>query len=491
MPSITPSCSDWLRNSGYTVSLLSHFNRNNMKKIILTLFAACLVGGAFAQFGPTTQETNFPPNTKPASTNLVGVQWPRVDADRKVYFRISAPQAQSVVVTLGNLPLTKGEDGFWTGVTTPQDPGFHYYNIKVDGVEVADPSSEMFYGSSKLMAGIEVPEAGVDFYDIKDVPHGEVRSVWYLAKSTGEYRHAYIYTPAEYEKNTTKRYPVLYLQHGMGEDRRAWSNQGRANFIMDNLIAEGKAVPFIIVMEDGGIANGIGGGMGGGRRPAGPPAGAPALSDRVVATGAPAQAGQPRPQGQAQAAPQGAPQGMGAPQGARPAGAPQGAGQGQRPAGGGMGGMMGGMGGMSFGDIAGVMISDLIPMVDANYRTLTNRENRAIAGLSLGGTQTYSISQANMDKFASIGVFSAPFGFPGVESGYNGLLAKPAEFNKQIKVFFISMGSKEGAGSGRTPHEQLDQAGIKNVYYEAPGTAHEFQTWRKSLYNYAQLLFKK
>lgn len=446
-----------------------------MKKILFSLLLVGLVSGAFAQ------NADFPANTKPASTNLVGVQYPRVDAERQVYFRINAPQAQSVVVTLGNLALTKGEDGYWTGVTKPQDPGFHYYNIRVDGVEVADPSSEMFYGSSKLMAGIEVPEAGVDFYDTKNVPHGEVRSVWYFAKSTGEHRHAYIYTPPGYDKDVNKKYPVLYLQHGMGEDRRAWSNQGRANFIMDNLIAEGKSVPFIIVMEDGGIANGMGGGMGmgGGRRPAG--AGAPA--------GAPAQAAQPRPQGQAQAAPQGAPQGAG--QGQRPAGAPQGAGQGQRPAGGGMGGMMGGMGGMSFGDIAGVMISDLIPMVDANYRTLTDRENRAIAGLSLGGSQTYSISQANLDKFASIGIFSAPFGFPGVETGYNGLLAKPAEFNKQVKVFFVSMGSKEGASSGRSIHEQLDQAGIKNVYYEAPGTAHEFQTWRKSLHGFAQLLFKK
>jgi enterochelin esterase-like enzyme len=424
-----------------------------MNRICMALLIIAISSVGFAQ------TTEFPANTKPASTNLVGVQYPRVDAERQVYFRINAPQAQSVVVTLGNLALTKGADGFWTGVTKPQDPGFHYYNIKVDGVEVADPSSEMFYGSSKLMAGIEVPEAGVDFYDMKNVPHGEVSSVWYFAKSTGEHRHAYIYTPPGYDKNKKKKYPVLYLQHGMGEDRRAWSNQGRANFIMDNLIAEGKAVPFIIVMEDGGIANGIGGGMGGGRRPAG--AGAPTV--------APAQAAQPRPQGQPQAAPAGAPQGA-------------------RPAGGGMGGAMGGM---SFGDIAGVMISDLIPMVDANYRTLTNRENRAIAGLSLGGSQTYSISQANLDKFANIGIFSAPFGFPGVETGYNGLLAKPAEFNKQVKVFFVSMGSKEGASSGRAIHEQLDKAGIKNVYYEAPGTAHEFQTWRKSLYGFAQLLFQK
>lgn len=461
-----------------------------MKKILFTLFSLGLFSGAFAQ------NADYPANTKPASTNLVGVQWPRVDADRKVYFRINAPQAQSVTVSLGNLALTKGEDGFWTGVTSVQDPGFHYYSLKINGVEVADPNSETFYGSSKLMSGIEVPEAGVDFYDIKDVPHGEVRSVWYMAKSTGQFRHAYIYTPPGYDKDVTKKYPVLYLQHGMGEDRRAWSNQGRTNFIMDNLIAEGKAVPFIIVMEDGGIANGVpmGGGMGGGRRPAGAaPAGAPGQTP----AGAPAQAGQPRPQGAPGQAPAGAPAqaGQPRPQGqaqAAPAGAPQGAPGAGRPAGGGMGGgMMGGMANMTFGDIADVMIKDLIPMVDANYRTLTDRENRAIAGLSLGGTQTYSISQANLDKFAHIGIFSAPFGFPGVESGYNGLLAKPAEFSKQVKTFFVSMGSKEGASSGRSIHEQLDQAGIKNVYYEAPGTAHEFQTWRKSLYNFAQLLFKK
>ena len=136
------------------------------------------------------------------------------------------------------------------------------------------------------------------------------------------------------------------------------------------------------------------------------------------------------------------------------------------------------------------IITDIIPAIDEHFRTIPNRENRAIAGLSLGGTQTYQISQANLDKFANIGVFSAPFGFPGVETGYNGLLAKPDEFNKQVKVFFISMGSKEGPNTGRTIHETLDKAGIHNVYFEAPGTAHEFQTWRKSLYHFAQLLFQ-
>jgi len=409
-----------------------------MKKILLAML------GMTISIASYSQSADFPADTKPASTNIVGQEYPRIDSQRRVYFHFLAPGAQSVSVGLGNTALTKGEDGFWTGVTKPEDPGFHYYTLKIDGVDVADPSSESFFGAGKMMSGIEIPEDGVNFYDIKNVPHGNVNSFWYFAKSTNEYRHAYIYTPPGYDKNTTQRYPVLYLQHGMGEDRRAWSNQGRANFILDNLIAEGKAKPMIIVMEDGGIAAGMGGAP---RRPAGQrPPQAPA-------------AGQ---------APGAAPQGQ----------APRGA--------------MGAPGGMaSFWDGFGkVIVNDLIPTIDASYRTLSDREHRAIAGLSLGGTQTYGISQANLDKFSHIGIFSAPFGFPGVETGYNGLLKKPAEFAKLVKVFYVSMGSKEGANSGRAIHEALDQAGVKNVYYEAPGTAHEFQTWRKSLYGYAQLLFQ-
>lgn len=394
------------------------------------------------------QSSDLPTDSKPASTNNVGAEYPRIDAQRRVIFKIKAGNdAQTISVSLGNVSLTKDGNGFWTGVTPPQDPGFHYYTLKINGTDVADPASESFFGMNRVVSGIEIPEEGVDFYDIKNVSHGEVRSIWYYAASTGEHRHAYVYVPAEYDKNPTKRYPVLYLQHGMGEDRRAWSNQGRANFILDNLIAEGKAKPMIIVMEDGGIAAGMGGGA---RRPAAAPA-----------QGATNQAPAQRPQAQ------------------------QGPAQAPRSTTGAPGGMA------SFWDGFGnAIIKDLIPTIDANYRTLTTRENRAIAGLSLGGTQTYGISQANLDKFANIGVFSAPFGFPGVETGYNGLLAKPAEFNKQVKVFFISMGSKEGANSGRAIHESLDKAGVKNVYYEAPGTAHEFQTWRKSLYGFAQLLFQ-
>lgn len=397
------------------------------KRIFLIAFIAFLSWGiCFAQ------TNDFPAGTKPASTNILGADYPRIDSLSRVHFRLRAPEATSVSVSLGNIALTKGEDGFWTGITQPQDPGFHYYTLKINSVDVADPSSETFFGASRVMSGIEIPEKGVDFYDVKNVPHGEVRSFHYWSKSFGETRHAYIYTPPGYDKDTKSRYPVLYLQHGMGEDRRAWPNQGRTNFILDNLIAEGKAKPMIVVMEDGGIARGFG----------------TPIRDK---------SGKILPQ-------------------------PQGRGPGRR----------GGPGqGPNFWDeFTETMITDIIPAIDEHFRTLTDRENRAIAGLSLGGTQTYQISQANLDKFANIGVFSAPFGFPGIETGYKGLLAKPDEFNKQVKVFFISMGSKEGPNTGRTIHETLDKAGINNVYYEAPGTAHEFQTWRKSLHLFTQLLFQ-
>ena len=398
-----------------------------MKNLFL-VFLLCVISSV-----GHTQTNDFPAGTKPASTNILGAEYPRVDSLGQVYFCIQAPEATSISVSLGNVPLTKGDDGVWTGVTPPQDPGFHYYTLKINGVDVADPFSETFFGASRIMSGMEIPEAGVDFYDIKNVPHGQVRSVYYWSKSFNEPRHAYVYTPPGYDKDVNKKYPVLYLQHGMGEDRRAWPNQGRTNFILDNLIAQGKAKPMIIVMEDGGIA-------------------------RAFNTPIRDKSGKilPKPERQ----------GPGRP------GAP-------------------GQGPNFWDEFTETIITDLIPTIDKQFRTLSDRENRAIAGLSLGGTQTYQISQANLDKFASIGVFSAPFGFPGVETGYNGLLAKPDEFNKQVKLFYVSMGSKEGPRSGRAIHEALDNAGINNVYYEAPGTAHEFQTWRKSLYGFAQLLFQK
>jgi enterochelin esterase-like enzyme len=377
------------------------------------ILIACVLIMPFFAHGQTTQPGD---DFKPCSTNIVGQQYPQVNSQRLVRFHIKAPQAQSIRVF--KTDLVKGDDGYFTGTTAPLDPGFHYYQLTIDGTDVADPSSESFFGAGNDHSGIEIPEAGVDFYDNKQVPHGQIRSVWYKAQSNGDNRQAYVYTPPGYDKDPPQRYPVLYLQHGAWEDRRAWAHQGRANFILDNLITEGKAKPMIIVMEDGGIA---------------------AIS---------------RP------APSSRPTGSGGPRLNMP--------------------------------FVSQIVNDVIPMADSTFRTIPDREHRAMAGLSLGGTQTYQITQANLDKFAYIGVFSAPFGFPGMQTGYNGLLQKPEEFDRQVNVLFISMGSKENPGSGRTPAEQLKAAGIQHVvYYEAPGTAHEFQTWRKSLHEFAPLLFQK
>jgi enterochelin esterase-like enzyme len=450
-----------------------------MKQVLFILLTAILVSGiSVAQ----TDQSAIKDDWKPSSLNQLGQQYPQVNSQGYARFRINAPGAQSVTVGLGRTQLTKGDDGSWTGTSAqPLDPGFHYYTITIDGASVTDPGTNTFYGSSRLQSGIEVPAEDEDFYAEKNVPHGDIRSKYYYTES-GKQRHAFIYTPPGYDKDTTTRYPVLYLQHGMGEDRTAWSIQGRAGFILDNLIAEGKAKPMIIVMEDGGIAGGMGGGMGGGNRgrgtgaPRGTRAGAANIDLNTVQN--------PRTGVFAQVDPA------------------AGAGQGQRRGmmggdaarGGGRGGMGGGMMGGGAGGLGGSfvqeIITEVIPMVDKDYRTIADREHRAMSGLSLGGTQTYQITQANLDKFANIGIFSAPFGFPGVETGYNGLLAKPDEFAKQVKVFFVSMGSKEGASTGRSIDEQLTAAGVKHVYYESPGTAHEFLTWRRSLNRFTQLIFK-
>lgn len=459
--------------------------------LVIVIFACGVCFSQPAQPAAVQQTTAQPAiadDWKPSSLNQLGQQYPQVNSQGYARYRINAPGAQSVSV--GRLNLTKGEDGAWVGTSAqPLDPGFHYYTITIDGASVLDPGTNTFYGSSRLQSGIEIPVEDQDFYAEKNVPHGDIRSKYYYTES-GKQRHAYIYTPPDYDKNPTKRYPVLYLQHGMGEDRTAWSTQGRAGFILDNLLAEGKAKPMIIVMEDGGIAGGMMGGMGGGNRGrgAGAPRGAGAtninlssIQTSVFAQVDPA-AGAERGQGR----------GMGGGMmGGRGGGMPGGMGAGMMGGGAGRGGMMGGgmMGGMT-GSFVQEIITEVIPMVDKDYRTIADREHRAMAGLSLGGTQTYDITQNNLDKFSYIGIFSAPFGFPGVATGYNGLLAKPDEFAKQIKVMFVSMGSKEGASSGRGIHEQLDQAGVKNVYYESPGTAHEFLTWRRSLNRFAQLIFQ-
>jgi enterochelin esterase family protein len=408
-------------------------------KWTLTILLPILWGSA--SFAQTSQPSA---DSKPATSNAPGQDYPRIDSDLRASFRVRAPNAQKVQVSVGKTyDMSKGEDGTWTVTTNPLVPGFHYYSLVIDGVSVADPASESYFGVSKMSSGIEVPEKGVDFYDAKDVPHGQVRAHYYYSKSTKLTRRAYVYTPPDYDTNPTARYPVLYLQHGAGEDERGWSTQGRMNFILDNLIAEGKARPMIVVMDNGGIGGVFGGARGGRGRGAATQARGPAT----------------QPGGQA---PSGAPT-------ARSGGPMMGA------------------------AFAQIMINEIIPTIDANFRTLSDRDHRAMAGLSMGGMQTFQITLANLDKFAYIGGFSSAGGqFPDLKTAYNGAMADPDEFNKKVKVLWISTGTAEGGmyEGNKAFHAQLEKGGIKHVYYESPGTAHEWQTWRRSLNGFAPLLFQ-
>lgn len=419
-----------------------------MKTRTAVISCLAVLAGSLCLAQPT--QTND--DSKPATSNVAGQQYPRIDSELRATFRIQAPGAQKVQISVGGTyDLTNEGNGTWMGTTKPLVPGFHYYSLVIDGVSVADPASETFFGVSRQYSGLEVPSKGEDFYDAKDVPHGEVRAHPYYSKTESRVKVCYVYTPPDYDKNPGARYPVLYLQHGMGEDQRGWSLQGREGYILDNLIAAGKAKPMIIVNEDGEIARGMGG-RGGGRGGFG--------GGRVGGANAEGQAGNPAPTGDAPA----------------------------RRGGRGRGGFGGGMGG---GGFAQVLINETIPMIDGTFRTIADREHRALAGLSMGGTQTFQITQANLEKFAWIGAFSAPFGYPDPKTGYGGLMADPEAFAKQVKLLFISMGSVERTGAGaRTSHLALEAAGVKHVYYESPGTDHEWLTWRRSLHEFAPLLFQ-
>ena len=434
-----------------------------MKTVVLSLMIMSVWAGwpAIAQPPQPAQRppaviSQTPPveDFKPATTNQQGKKFPAVNSERRVRARVVAPQAQSVMLDLAGIkyPLTKGDDGAWVGVSNPQDEGFHYYQIIVDGAQVPDPGSLFFYGASRWGSGIEIPAKDEDFYALKSVPHGQVREILFPSKTSPTPVRAYVYTPPDYDKNPSKRYPVLYLQHGAGEDETGWSSQGNAGLIMDNLIAEGKAKPFIIVMANGG---GIGPPGGPGRAPA-TVLGGPAPAGPSPAT--PPTAGPSAPAAAAGAGPGAAP-------GARGPGGPGGR-------------------GFNFSAFEHILLDELVPYVDANFRTIADQPHRAMAGLSMGGMQTRTISMAHLDKFSYVGIFSGGSIAPAD-------ISDAANFKKKVKLVFVSYGGRENGAAGKTNVEALKQAGINSVYYESPMTAHEWESWRRSLNQFAPLLFQQ
>jgi len=359
----------------------------------------------------------------PASTNVPNAQYPQILPDNRVIFSVKAPEAQRVQVDLGKkYDMVKDSAGFWLATTDPIGIGFHYYSILIDGVALADPSSQAFYGMGRMASGIDIPEPGVNYYFPRDVPHGQIRSVNYYSSVTRGWRRAFVYTPPAYDDDPSKRYPVLYLQHGGGEDETGWPVQGRTDFIMDNLLADGKATPMIIVMDRGYATDP-------GRR-------------RVEV----------------------------------------------KP-----GDFASMMANNAFPD---VLVKDVVPMIDKAFRTLPDRDHRAMAGLSMGGFQTFQTTMTNLDKFAYVGGFSgAAYLDPNtdVTKIYDGVWSDASAFNSKVKVMYLSIGTIEPEwmyNSVKNFHLALEKAGVRHTYYESPGTSHEWQTWRRSLNQFAAMIFK-
>jgi enterochelin esterase family protein len=360
----------------------------------------------------------LPEGTQALSTNINRNDCPCLYSDLSVLFRVKALDAGKVQIDLGKMyDMKKAEDGIWTVTTDPQEPGFHYYSLVIDGVKVADPASESFYGMGRMASGIEVPEEGVDFYSLKKVPHGQIRAGNYFSNTTGTWRNVNVYTPPGYDQSPKMKYPVLYIQHGGGEDERGWAVQGKTNSIMDNLIAEKKAVPMIVVIGNGNATK--------------PGVNARGYNDEAM------------------------------------------------------------------GVFKEELFENLMPFIEQNYRVKTGPANTALAGLSMGGGQSFVTGLRNTDRFGSVGVFSTGL-FGGIrevtefnpETMIPGILSKSDEFNKKLDLFYISVGE----GDPRiTPTKKLIELfrknGLEVEFNSFPG-GHEWQVWRKSLHDFGQRVFR-
>ncbi|AOZ99803.1 alpha/beta hydrolase-fold protein [Flavobacterium commune] len=381
-------------------------------KSIIYLVGVLTTTIGIAQTNPLKVTEDF----KPSSVNQQGKLYPQVNSEGRVRASILAPQANKVQLDLGGTKydMVKDEKGIWTGVSDPQDEGFHYYQLNIDGASVPDPGTVYFYGAGRLGSAIEIPAADQEFYAMKDVPHGLVSENIYFSKLTNSFRRCFVYTPANYNEDSKTRFPVLYLQHGSFEDETGWAVQGKANLILDNLIASEKANPMIVVMDNGYAYK--------------------------------PQTNTSRPES----------------------------------------------------IFEEVVINEIIPMIDSKFRTIANREHRAIAGLSMGANQTMRIMMNHLDTFSYYGGFSGTSNYPSIDAidvntFLDGKFKEGNALNKKIKLFWLGLGTKEpipfpaSVGAFRT---MLEQQGIRYAYYESPETAHEWLTWRRCLNQFVTQLFK-
>lgn len=379
----------WLGANNYPLPFDREYKPKNVYRVI-------------KNFDPALDNAEIKEDFVPSVKNQPGQQYPMVNSQGYARFRVEAPQARSVIVSLGlggqgGTVLHKNEEGVWVGTTDgPLDEGFHYYHLTIDGGVVNDPGAKNYYGSVRWESGIEIPAHDQDFYQVKDVPHGQVVQVLFPSPSTNSTKRAFVYLPPQYDGK--KKFPVLYLQHGWGEDETAWSRQGHANLIMDNMIAAGECKPFIIVMTYG-MTNDV---------------------------------------------------------------------------------KFGGLGGFNFKDFETVLVDELVPYIDANFKTIAKKDSRAMAGLSMGGMETRNITLARPEVFGYYGLLSGGVYTP-----------EDIKDPNQVKGIFISCGGKEGPDRIMKAAEDLKAAGFNAKGYVSPGTGHEFLTWRRSLREMAPMLFQK
>jgi enterochelin esterase-like enzyme len=368
-------------------------------------------------FKPVDPSTfsKYPVAGAPPSTNIRNAKYPQVTSDSRVLFSIKAPDAKKVQIDLAKkYDLVKDTAGVWTVTTDSVSEGFHYYSLLIDGVAVADPASETFYGMGRMASGIEIPFAGGDYYSTKNVPHGDIRIKKYFSRNTFSWRQFYIYTPPGYDSATADKYPVLYLLHGGGEDERGWATQGKTDMILDNLINDKKAMPMLIVMVDGNFY--------------------------------------------------------------------------------GSGGGIAGFGEAALKSFENELKENVMPFVEKNYRTKTGANNKALAGLSMGGLQTLYAGLKNTDQFAYLGVFSSGWwaNQPALSDPQYAYMKEHAStINTNLKSFWIAMGGQEDIAykNCKIMLGKFDEMGVKYTYSEYPG-GHTWPVWRNNLYNFAQVLFK-
>jgi enterochelin esterase-like enzyme len=389
-------------------------SQQQVRKVVTATFTLLLFTGAW-----NTTSAQVPEHAVPAATNISPNQCPCILPDNRVMFVIRAPEASGIQVDLGGRhDMVKDDQGVWTTTTGPLPPGFHYYSLVVDGVRVSDPASESFFGTGRMSSALEIPEPGIDFYAMRDVPQGDMRYRYYPSEVTNSWRKANIYTPPGYNENTDLHYPVLYLWHGGGEDERGWAQQGRTDIILNNLIASGDAVPMIIVIGNGN-------------------------------------AGQARgTSGYNQAA-------------------------------------------MDLFRME--LVDNLMPFIEKNFRVLKGPENTAIAGLSMGGGQSFYTGLQNTGIFGSVGIFSTGlFGGIGSQSGGTfdpesvvpGILTDSEAFNRRLRLFYISVGEQDGRiEATRRLVDTFHASGLEVEFSTFPGD-HVWQVWRKSLHDFASRLFR-